>query len=132
MMTFPSRKIDEHEKSWVKAPATLSIQINLMIWNKMVNFLKLPWIIVNHLALHIVQNYLYICIFVPWSTLICLEMPSVSFNCKKLPWITMHYLEEPWRTLNCHELPWNTLNYLEVPRITIIYHYLPWNTFAYL
>ena len=23
--TFPSRKIDDHEQSWVKAPATLSI-----------------------------------------------------------------------------------------------------------
>jgi hypothetical protein len=33
--TLPSRKIDDHEPSWVKAPATLSIQIDIMIWDKM-------------------------------------------------------------------------------------------------
>jgi hypothetical protein len=29
--TLPSRKIDDHELSWVKALATLSIQIDIMI-----------------------------------------------------------------------------------------------------
>ena len=35
MKTLPSRKIDDHEPSWVKAPATLSIQIDIMIRDKM-------------------------------------------------------------------------------------------------